>query len=393
VPATDRILAIDWMRGLVMVLMAIDHASAAFNEGRVASDSWFLWAVGTELPKEQFLTRWITHLCAPTFVFLAGTSLALSVARRERAGQDAATIDLRLLQRGGVLLLLELLWFSPLFYLTGAAPCAVLQVLWVLGASFVAAIGFRRLPEPLVLLLGLGLLVGHEAFSEGVLDDPSWPVIGAVEALLLAPGFAWGGGADPRLFVLYPLVPWVAMMMLGWTLGRALLRRPVTATARRDDDGRLGLDVQLVVWGLAGLALFVFVRDVNDYGNFRLVRDGAGLLEWLHVSKYPPSLSFAALELGIMAILLGLALRWEASASTPPSRDRPLLVFGQAALFFYVVHIHALELSAFLLGMQRASGLGVTFLAAALLLLVLYPACRWFRARKAPDGSGLLRWL
>src|SRR5262245_1749689 len=108
-----RLPALDWLRGFVMVLMTIDHASGVFNAGRLFSDSAFRYTPGTPLPAAQFFTRWITHLCAPTFVFLAGTSLALSVARRESANEPAPSINRFIVTRGLLIAALDPIWMSP----------------------------------------------------------------------------------------------------------------------------------------------------------------------------------------------------------------------------------------------------------------------------------------
>src|SRR5258707_363899 len=109
-PRAPRLEAIDWVRGLVMVLMTVDHTSDAFNSRRLMTDAVFLWHPGTVLPTAQFLTRWVTHLCAPTFVFLAGCALALSISRRVAAGARAGAIDRHILQRGLFIVALDPLW-------------------------------------------------------------------------------------------------------------------------------------------------------------------------------------------------------------------------------------------------------------------------------------------
>ena len=112
---SSRVVALDWMRGLVMVLMTVDHASDMFNAGRFVTDASFLYKPGTPLPTIQFLVRWMTHLCAPTFVFLAGTSLALSSEKRLKAGESAASIDRSILIRGLMIAALDPLWMSWAF--------------------------------------------------------------------------------------------------------------------------------------------------------------------------------------------------------------------------------------------------------------------------------------
>lgn len=138
---TPRVVALDWMRGLVMVLMTVDHASEMFNSRRHVSDVAYLYKPGTPLPLVQFLVRWITHLCAPTFVFLAGGSLALSTRKRLKAGESEASIDRSIVIRGLLIAAVDPLWMSWAF----TPGMILLQVLFAIGASFVCMVPLRRL--------------------------------------------------------------------------------------------------------------------------------------------------------------------------------------------------------------------------------------------------------
>ena len=153
-----RYVALDWMRGIVMVLMAVDHASGAFNKGRLFTDSSFLYQAGMELPALQFFTRWITHICAPTFLFLAGTALALSLERRERAGESNTSIDRYLLTRGLLIALLDPILISR-FWGYGSI---MFQVLYAIGVSLILMIPLRRLRTAWLL----GASVGFIFFGE-----------------------------------------------------------------------------------------------------------------------------------------------------------------------------------------------------------------------------------
>jgi len=377
----ERLVAIDWLRGFVMMVMAVDHASAMWNAGRVAVDSvypveaFFVpgWVAGTALPAAQFWTRWITHLCAPTFLFLSGTSLALSTAGRVARGISGAAIDRHLVARGLVLIGCEAVWLS-------LGPTAlvghyflVLQVLYAIGMSLIAMALLRRLPAPLLVMLALGWLAAGELVTLSA--APTAPgAVGPAAALLVAPGrisFA---------AVAYPVLPWLAMMMLGWAFGSHLqaLRHsgvPASAVAGR-----------CAAAGLAALALFAAVRGANGYGNMALLRDGDGLIQWLHVSKYPPSLAFSALELGLMALLLAALLALQGRLAGPPRPRNPFLVLGRAALFFYLLHFPLLAAGAAAFG--SGGGLVHTYVAAAVVVAVLYPACLWYGRYKSthPDS-------
>jgi uncharacterized membrane protein len=379
VPApSKRLAALDWMRGLVMVLMLVDHASGAFNAGRLQTDGMTLWTPGAPLPAAQFLTRWMTHLCAPTFVFLAGAALALSLHRRLEAGESPRGLDGFQLRRGLFIALLDPLWMSWAFLKPGDV---VLQVMYVLGLGMVCMVPLRRLGVRTLLAVGLVLLLGGEALVGLCLfllggPDPTVPVA------LVASG---GVFAQGRFIIGYPLLPWLGMMCLGWAFGRYVLES-------REGRARLPVARLLAGAGAAALGLFALVRGLNGYGNMLLYRDDGSLLQWLHVSKYPPSLSYAALELGLMALLLAGFWRLEERLGEVKGLE-PLRTLGQTALFFYVLHVHLLEGAAAALGVKKQLGLTATYVAAAAALAVLYPACVWYRRYKAAHPDGWTRYV
>jgi uncharacterized membrane protein len=296
--------------------------------------------------------------------------LALSVEKRRRAGDTAAAVDRFIVTRGLIIAALDPLWMSPVF----APGLVLLQVLYAIGGSLVMMAPLRRLGSGTLLALALVLLAGGEALTGVALwlsgGSPSLPV-----ALLLTGGqFGW-------LIVAYPLVPWLAIMMLGWSFGRWLEgTTPAVAT-------RL-----LVGAGLGALVLFALVRGVNGYGNLLLPREDGSLVQWLHVSKYPPALSYVALELGIMALMLagfiGLSRRFGEVAWLAPLR-----VLGQTALFFYLLHVHLLMLAAHVLGLSHRAALGATYGAALSTVVVLYPLCVWYGGYKRAHPDGWTRYV
>jgi uncharacterized membrane protein len=360
----QRLIAIDWLRGLVMVLMTLDHASGAFNAGRLFTDSVVMDRY--PLPAPDFFTRWVTHICAPTFVFLAGTSIALSAGRRRQAGDSPGDIDRHLVIRGLIITALEL-WMSLVFGPHAPAPI-VLQVLYALGMGMVCMAALRYVPSRWLLALALvGWVVSEPlaGWARGV-TGPIAPV-----AVLL---FNFGVVVPKAVVVGYPLFPWLCTMVLGYCFGQWLLGLP--AEGRSTRAARL-----LLGWGLGLLALFLVLRGLNGLGNMALARHDGSLVQWLHVSKYPPSLTFWGLELGLAALLLALAFRerlhWP-----------PLVLLGQTALFFYLLHAHLLDLAARLLGMHKQAGLLATYVSWALVILVLLPLCSWYRGykRRHPQG-------
>ena len=362
-----RLPAIDALRGAVMVLMAVDHASFAFNAGRYVTDAADWYQPGSMIPTVQFLVRWITHICAPTFVFLAGFVLAVSIARKQSSSMAEIRIDMDLMIRGLLLLALDPLWMS-----LGFGGRTVFQVLYAIGGGLCCMVLLRRLSVGPLLAIGLALMFGCEALV-------NWLVAGQ-RGGLLATFLVTGGGIGNWGYVLYPLLPWLAFMILGWCCGRWLathfIKRPVRWFA---------------VSGLVLIAAFVVVRGLNAYGNMLLYRDDLTLLHWLHVSKYPPSLTFALLTLGLMC--LSLALLFSVYANHSADTHDPLLVYGRTPLLFYLVHVHLLCGSAILMGMWRAGGLTETLAAATAILLILYPLCRWYARIKMAHPRSILRYI
>ena len=366
---SGRLTAVDATRGTVMVLMALDHASHVFNAGRFVRDSTAVWLPGTEIPIVQFLLRAITHFGAPTFVFLAGLVLALSIAKRQAMGESERAIDGFLFKRGLFILLLDHLWMS-----IGYGTSFLFQVMYAIGASFCCMIGLRRLDYRFLLVIGLAIILLDEVLA-GLALWAGGGRPGFFGALLIT-----GGSIINKAFVLYPLLPWLAFMILGWVCGRYMLNRKGASP--------IGFFIKV---GLGSWIVFVVVRGINGYGNMALLRDNFSFVQWLHVSKYPPGLSFASLELGLMFLLL--AIFWAWYQKRPSSPANPLLVFGRAPLFFYVIHVHLLAAAAHLLGLHKTGGLQETFAATIMLLMVLYPFCRWYGQIKQTRPRGILHYL
>ncbi|HEV8550902.1 MAG TPA: heparan-alpha-glucosaminide N-acetyltransferase domain-containing protein [Polyangiaceae bacterium] len=368
-PARDS--ALDTLRGLVMVVMVLDHAR----------DFWHgLRARPLDLATttaDLFLTRWVTHFCAPVFVALAGTSAYLYGVRRSPKERSRF-----LLTRGLFLVALEvtvirLLWIpDPLYHFT------LLQVIWVIGWSFVVLAGLSRAPLGLVAAFGAILVLGHNALdgvhakSFGALA-PVWNVLHERARLTPAPGHA--------VYVSYPLVPWIGVMALGYAFG-PVVRLPFAE--RRALSWKLG----------AALTLgFVLVRAVNGYGDPHPWKPQASALftvfSFVNVEKYPPSLDYLLMTLG-PALLLFAAL-----PSRAP-RLSPLATLGRVPLLFYVLHLFLLRYSSIAVAALRFGArafeplprgtaaspelpLYATYLAWLVSLAVLYPVCRAYAKAKA----------
>jgi uncharacterized membrane protein len=368
---SKRIASIDWMRGFVMVLMIVDHASMAFDRGHLDEDSaMYAGSATMALPAAEFFTRWMTHLCAPTFVFLAGVALALSIERRVAKGANSWDIDKNIIVRGAIIALFDLTLIS-----FGSGRWNI-GVLFAIGASMICMAFLRRLPSWALLAIGVGWFALGELPTDWAWNPPgsSSPLV----ALTMA-----NYSSDP-LIIKYPLFPWLAMMVLGWVFGRHMTQHA---------DGTTKLSPQAVLWiaGVAALVVFVVVRAHAGYGDMLLHRSDDSWQQWLHVSKYPPSLTYATLELGILWVSLAVLMAIEPVIGV--RRNGPLLVFGQTAMFFYLAHRLVMEIPATYFGLRGFGDLKTTYIVAAVLLVLLYPACRWYRSVKAAHPNSFLKYI
>jgi uncharacterized membrane protein len=370
---SQRIASIDWMRGLVMVIMLIDHASMAFDgsHSEIAMDSArFPGASTIALPAFAFFTRWIAHICAPTFVLLAGTALALSVERRMAKGLSGWAIDQGMLIRGAIIAMID-----PTLISLGSGHWNI-GVLTAIGLSMMSMALLRRLPTMPLLALALGWMVLGE-YVTGLVWHP--PGSSSPLAALFIANYA---GAN--LLIHYPFIPWLALMMLGWAFGRHIVQFNAGKT-------RVKPIKVLAIAGILSLTTFVIVRAFQGYGDMFLHRADGTWQQWLHVSKYPPSLTYYGLELGLLALCLALMMRIEPLIGV--RQNGPLLVFGQTAMFFYLVHRLALEIPATYFGLRGFGNISTTYIVWALLLVPLYLTCRWYRVVKKEHPDSFLKYL
>ncbi|MCP3852013.1 MAG: DUF1624 domain-containing protein [Gammaproteobacteria bacterium] len=363
-----RIASIDWMRGFVMLLMLLDHVSMVYNANHIGSDSAAKYVSGTALPAFEFFSRWMTHLCAPVFVFLAGTALAISVERKVAKGVDSWQIDKDILVRGAFIALLDPTIVS---FFSGKMT---IQVLYAIGVAMMCMAFFRRLPSIVLIIIALAWF----AFGE-LLTTLAWPSADGgsiIQALL------YSSYSSPELSIVYPLFPWLAMMILGWVFGRYLLDY-------REGKAAISPVRLLLVLGFSSLLAYVVIRYYNGYGNMLLYRDDNSWQQWLHVSKYPPSASFAFLELGVMSVILGFMIFIEPIIGV--RQNGVLLVFGQTSMIFYLVHRIILTGSGTYGGLRDIGDLGTAYIVTAIFLVLLYPFCLWYRGFKSKHRDSI--WL
>jgi uncharacterized membrane protein len=370
-----------------MVLMALDHVRGHFSSPLV--DPTNLEKTSPEL----FLTRWVSHLCAPTFILLAGTGAYLAARR----GMTKPALAGFLFTRGLwiVLLGLTVVRFSWSFELDVQHYNA--DVFWAIGWSMVVLAGLVFLPTWMVAAFGLILIAGHNRLDPlrpeqfGPFSD-LWEILHRKEMHRHEPLAFFGGKI--KFDTQYPLIPWIGVMAAGYGLG-ALFRLSAAARQR----WLLGL-------GTACCLGFLVLRAANGYGDpdpWSVQRDEVfTALSFLNCHKYPPSLLFLLMTLGPALLLLA------AFEHAPHWPGDPLLIFGRVPMFYYLVHlpfIHALALGAALLrygpGILTAEqpppdygySLPAVYCLWAGVVLALYPLCRWFAGVKQRHRSAWLSYL
>ncbi len=377
----SRVRALDIARGLVMVLMAIDHV-------RVYAG---VPAGGPAPP--VFFTRWITHFCAPGFVFFAGASAFLR--RSKLAG--TAELSRHLLSRGLLIVLIELtvMRFAWTFNFD-VMDYNIAGVLWMIGWSMVALAGLVWLPSNAVAAIGLLIVFGHN------LVDPYLRDIGGaigespfrwIWQFLYFGGSVTLGDSGPRIAILYTLMPWIGVMAAGYAFGR-ILPLPIERRNRA-----------CLVIGGAAIALFIVLRTFNSYGDPR-PWNGEQPLSFLNTTKYPASLLFLLMTLGPLIALMPLFERAGGAIANA------LELFGRVPLFYYVLHIPLIHVAAMVVSLIRTGSitpwlfgnhpleppeqppgyrwsLWLLYLVTAVCVVALYGACRWWVERKM-TASGRL---
>jgi len=375
-PPPTRIQSVDLIRGGVMALMAIDHV-------RVYSGL----PAGGPTPG-IFFTRWITHFCAPAFIFLAGTSAFLY-------GRRHADLSRYLLVRGLWLILLELTvirvaWTFNLDF----SHYLLAGVIWVIGWSMVLMAGLVRLPLAVVAGLGIAIIGLHNALMPKLV-----PMLPEPLGKILYTAFA--DGPIGPLMVLYSIVPWVGVMAAGYGFGQILTLEP----ARRD---RL-----CYALGLGAIVLFLLLRGFNLYGDPRPWSADGGIpaaIAFINTTKYPASLNFLLMTLGPTIALIPLLERARGALANW------LTVFGRVPFFFYLLHIPLIHALALLVSLVRQGSvnpwlfanhpmgnppppegytwsLGLLYVVWAVAMVLLYLACRRFAELKARRTDAWLRYV
>lgn len=370
-----RIDSIDAMRGLVILIMTLDHVRETFLLHRQVSDPMDLATTEPAL----FFSRLAAHFCAPMFVFLTGLSAWL-YAHPSSGPRSARGF---LLKRGLFLVALELAVVNVAWSGSFPPPVLYLQVIWAIGLAMIALALLHRLPLPLLALLGALIVGGHNAlsglaFAPGSLASAAWTV-------LEQRGFLLADGAL-RIKVSYPLLPWIGIILLGYAAGPLFSPRVQAPQRRR----------ALLLAGAASLLLFAVLRGCNLYGETRPWAPQGELLHsamsMLNLTKYPPSLHFALMTLG--AGLLALAwLDGRRNRATAFCR-----AFGGAPLFYYLLHLYALlalqtALTAWTGQRYNAGSVAEIWVWTLALIAALYYPSRWYAGYKQRSRMAWVRYL
>jgi uncharacterized membrane protein len=400
----SRLGSIDLLRGIVMILMVLDHTRDFVNVNGLVGDPTNL---ATTTPM-LFMTRWVTHYCAPIFVFLAGVGAYLQLSR----GMSTSELSRFLLTRGIWLIVLEATvirittWFNVDY-----SYLITLQVIWALGVSMIVLAALIHLPLGAIAGIGLAMVVLHNAF-DGV-RVMSWqgpgspaPSLAAKLWIVLhqpAEFFPIFGDGSPVIFVVYPLVPWIGVIALGYVCGAVYT---LDAARRR---------TLLLRLGFALIAAFVVIRATNLYGDPRPWSPQRSILfsafSFVNTTKYPVSLIYLLMTIGPAL----LALAWFESRRSPSRAEQIVTRVGRVPLFFYLwqwVLAHGLAVA-----LSAAAGkdigwlfmtppaifaafppdagfsLPVVYLCWAIVLAILIPLSLWFSRVKERNSAWWLKYL
>jgi len=379
-----RVEAVDIVRGIAMILMALDHTRDFLGATDISP---------TDLAKTTvplFFTRWITHFCAPIFFLLTGTSAYLS-----RRGRSTGQLSRYLLTRGLWLMFLDVTWFHFSLQFNFEYHVILLNVLWALGWAMVVLAALIHLPLPAIATVGVLLIAGHNLLDPIRAANPLWSILHVQNFILSTPEYA--------ILVAYPLIPWVGVTAAGYSLG-VIYDWP---TERRRP---------FLLWsGLLVTGAFVVIRAANVYGDptpwAPQHTGGFTAVSFLNTTKYPPSLLFLLMTIGPALVLLRLV-----DGRTAPWLS-PVATIGKVPMFYFLLHIPLIHLVAVMVcyalygnahwmfetpsirqyPVAFPPGWGLSLPAVYLfwfcIVLALYPLCRWFAAVKRRSGSPWLSYV
>ena len=377
--AGSRLQSVDALRGLVMIVMALDHTREYFSAAKFQPDDL------TQTTVALFFTRWVTHICAPVFMFTAGLGAFLWLSR----GRTIGELSRFLWKRGLWLVILELTALRFAMYFSLLHGMVLLTILWALGWSMVALGFLVWIPIRPLAAISIAVIALHnlaDKVNASQFHGAAW-----VWNILHQPGIFTVLGSP--VLLAYPLAPWIFVMAAGYCFGPIL---QMEAWRRR---------WWMVRMGCGSIAAFLAIRAINVYGDpVRWSRkiQGMTVLSFLRITKYPPSLDFLLITLGAALLIQ----TWLDGCSF--SRTNPLIVFGRVPLFYFLLHffiIHLLTIPFALvrygtaesvLGGPSDTGgyeLWVVYAVWIGVVAIAYPACLWFSRLKERRGDWWLSYL
>lgn len=385
---SSRIQSVDLLRGIVMIIMVLDHARSYFHANSFLYDPLDLDKTNVVL----FFTRWITHYCAPIFVFLAGTSAFLSGSKKSKA-----ELSRYLLTRGLWLVLLEITVVNFGWFFNPFLSFTILQVIWAIGVSMVVLSLLVRLPLKFILGIGLAIVFAHNFLDGFHLTGNSF---GSILWSLLHESRMINFDNGRAIFILYPLLPWIGTMALGYCFG--------SLYTSYDSAKRKQI---LTYLGSSAIVLFITLRFFNIYGDPHPWATQSSplysFLSFLNTSKYPPSLLYLLMTIGPAILFLAFTER------EPSLVSKKVIVFGKVPMFYYLMHVYVLHVLAVIVavisGYPASSmvfttwiamspelsgygfGLGFVYLVWIGVVMLLYPLCKAFENYKRSNRQQV--WL
>lgn len=388
----NRVASIDLLRGLVMIIMALDHTRDFFHYNATIDQDPLDF--GTTTPF-LFMTRWVTHFCAPVFVFLSGCGIFLYSSKDKTKKQVAFF----LFTRGLWLMFASIFIVNPLFDFNIHLPFLLLEVIWAIGLSMVLLSVLQFLPYTILLGVGLLIVFGHNLLDNISVDHPLWKsVLWAITHKLQA----YPINDHFLLVVAYPFLPWLGLMICGYALGK--LYQPQVDAAYRKKF--------LLYAGLTMIALFIIIRFINYYGDIQKWAHQKTtlftILDFIKTSKYPPSLLFMLMTIGPALIFLSFA------ENISNGLSKKITVYGKVPFFYYILHIALIHILAWIAffatghawkdldfihfrpgSLPFGSGyhLWTVYAAWITVIILLYFPCRWYSRYKATHRHWWLSYV
>jgi len=363
-----RLLSIDFLRGFVVLLMTIDHARYLFSTVQIGAP------IGTDLPASYYFVRWVTHFCAPTFAFLAGLSMALRPL--SKSGGTDRTLQQMLVKRGLFVILLSIVISIPMTTMFSRSEYTLdFGALWAIGGGMVFVALMMNYKPWIIAAVSLALVAGHhllEMFDH--VDSVLWSFLHVQQNFVLIENYI-------NIRVSYPILPWLGIVGLGYVMGHYFFRVGAACENQRK--------TLLLSLGAGCILLFALLRYTNWYGDPNAFVASASFMQslysFLDVTKYPLSLLFALLTLSFSCFVLAFT---DSKFFERPGRIVTLVSqYGQAALFYYVLHFFIILFYGYVFSYifhdgelisSKSNYLGLTFIMTALVIVTAYPIIRLF---------------